>query len=71
MAWFDGTLHSQHLLTYDADWHGLDDSDQARAHDQVTNRPYEAEITFVILGDAAAFEVASAYEDYVAQNGMP
>ncbi|POR34891.1 Putative CipC1 protein, concanamycin induced protein C [Tolypocladium paradoxum] len=46
-----------------------DDSDQARAHDEVTNRPHEAKWTHELLGGAAAYEAAKAYEDHVARNG--
>ncbi|KAI8712923.1 hypothetical protein NCS52_01392000 [Fusarium sp. LHS14.1] len=47
------------------------DSDQAQAYDQVVNRPHEAEWTHELLGGAAAFEAAKAYEDHVSRNGHP
>ncbi|KJK84207.1 hypothetical protein H634G_00570 [Metarhizium anisopliae BRIP 53293] len=47
------------------------DSDQAQAYDQVTNRPHEAKWSHELIGGAAAFEAAKAYEDHVARNGHP
>ncbi|KJZ72147.1 hypothetical protein HIM_08412 [Hirsutella minnesotensis 3608] len=47
------------------------DSDQAQAYDQVKNRPHEAKWSHELLGGAAAFEAAKAYEDHVAANGQP
>ncbi|KAM4054592.1 hypothetical protein HRG_005428 [Hirsutella rhossiliensis] len=48
-----------------------DDSSQAEAHDVVTQRPHEAKWSHELLGGAAAFEAAKAYEDHVAKNGQP
>ncbi|PHH60341.1 hypothetical protein CDD81_1826 [Ophiocordyceps australis] len=47
------------------------DSEQARAHDQVTNKPHEAKWTHELLGGAAAFEAAKIYQDHEAKNGRP
>lgn len=47
-----------------------DNSDQAQAYDQVTNRPHEAKWSHELIGGAAAYEAAKAYEDHVARNGM-
>ncbi|GJN71553.1 CipC1 protein, concanamycin induced protein C [Purpureocillium lilacinum] len=47
------------------------DSDQAQAYDQVVNRPHEAKWSHELIGGAAAFEAAKAYEDHVARNGHP
>ncbi|UPK95665.1 hypothetical protein LCI18_006600 [Fusarium solani-melongenae] len=47
------------------------DSDQAQAYDQVVNRPHEAEWSHELLGGAAAFEAAKAYENHVSRNGHP
>jgi len=48
-----------------------DDSDQAQAYDQVTNRPHEAEWSHELIAGAASYEAAKAYENHVAQNGEP
>ncbi|KAK2589894.1 hypothetical protein QQS21_012434 [Conoideocrella luteorostrata] len=48
-----------------------DDSDQAQAHDQLMNRPHEAKWSHELIGGAAAYEAAKAYEDHVARNGQP
>ncbi|KAG9079549.1 hypothetical protein FRC06_007666 [Ceratobasidium sp. 370] len=48
-----------------------DDSDQAQAYDQVTNKPHEASWTHELIAGAASFEAAKAYEEHVAQNGRP
>ncbi|KAJ4316686.1 hypothetical protein N0V84_007734 [Fusarium piperis] len=47
------------------------DSDQAQAYDQVVNRPHEAKWSHELLGGAAAYEAAKAYEDHVSRNGHP
>ncbi|KAK5993711.1 hypothetical protein PT974_07147 [Cladobotryum mycophilum] len=48
------------------------DSDQAQAYDQYQQAPpHEAHVTHELLGGAAAFEAAKAYEDHVAKNGRP
>lgn len=48
---------------------GPDDSHEARAYDQVTQRPHEAKWSHELIGGAAAFEAAKAYENHVARNG--
>ncbi|QPC70473.1 hypothetical protein HYE68_001225 [Fusarium pseudograminearum] len=48
-----------------------DDSNPAQAYDQVTQRPHEAEWSHELIGGAAAYEAAKAYEDHVARNGQP
>ncbi|KYK54769.1 phosphoglycerate mutase family protein [Drechmeria coniospora] len=48
-----------------------DDSHEAQAYDQVVNRPHEAQWTHELIGGAAAYEAAKAYEDHVARNGNP
>ncbi|PFH58488.1 hypothetical protein XA68_13596 [Ophiocordyceps unilateralis] len=48
-----------------------DDSQEARAYEEVTQRPHEAKFSHELLGGAAAFEAAKAYEDHVAENGHP
>ncbi|KDN41766.1 hypothetical protein RSAG8_07297, partial [Rhizoctonia solani AG-8 WAC10335] len=48
-----------------------EDSDQAQAYDQVTQRPHEASWTHELIAGAAAYEAAQAYEDHVAENGQP
>jgi hypothetical protein len=35
----------------------------------VTNRPHEAKWSHELIGGAAAYEAAKAYEDHVAENG--
>ncbi|KAG8743512.1 hypothetical protein FRC10_011903 [Ceratobasidium sp. 414] len=51
-------------------WFG-GDSDQAQAHDLVTNRPHEASWTHELIAGAASYEAAKAYEEHVARNGKP
>jgi len=51
-------------------WFG-DDSDQAQAYDQVTNRPHEAEWSHELIAGAASFEAAKAYENHCEANGQP
>ncbi|KAF4595449.1 CipC1 protein, concanamycin induced protein C [Ophiocordyceps camponoti-floridani] len=48
-----------------------DDSEQARAYQEVTQRPHEASWTHELLGGAAAYEAAKAYENHVERNGQP
>ncbi|CAE6449798.1 hypothetical protein ACGC1H_005586 [Rhizoctonia solani] len=48
-----------------------DDSDQAQAYDQVTQRPHEASWTHELIAGAAAYEASKAYENHVAENGQP
>ncbi|KAJ5736169.1 uncharacterized protein N7483_001294 [Penicillium malachiteum] len=45
------------------------DSEEARHHDQVTNRPHEAKWSHELIGGAAAYEAMKAYEDHEARNG--
>ncbi|KAM0389485.1 hypothetical protein ACHAQC_008796 [Fusarium culmorum] len=47
-----------------------DDSNPAQAYEQVTQRPHEAEWSHELIGGAAAYEAAKAYENHVAANGM-
>ncbi|PHH90135.1 hypothetical protein CDD83_4417 [Cordyceps sp. RAO-2017] len=49
----------------------MDDSEQAQAYDQVTNRPHEAKLSHELMGGAAAFAAAREYEKHVAKNGHP
>ncbi|KAF8713123.1 hypothetical protein RHS03_00963, partial [Rhizoctonia solani] len=51
-------------------WFG-DDSDQAQAYEQVTQRPHEASWSHELIAGAAAFEAAKAYENHAADNGHP
>ena len=73
MGWFGGELHpSGHpAFAFRADFShtAVDDSPQAQAYDEVVNRPHEAKWTHELLGGAAAYEAAKAYEDHVASNG--
>lgn len=46
-----------------------DDSQQAQAYEQVTQRPHEAEWSHELIGGAAAYEAAKAYENHVAEEG--
>ncbi|KDQ58980.1 hypothetical protein JAAARDRAFT_56982 [Jaapia argillacea MUCL 33604] len=48
-----------------------DDSDQAQAWGTVTQEPHKAEWSHELIGGAAAYEAAKAYENHVAQNGQP
>ncbi|CAE6404113.1 unnamed protein product [Rhizoctonia solani] len=48
-----------------------DDSAQADAYDQITQRPHEASWSHELIAGAAAFEAAKAYENHVAENGQP
>ncbi|KAG8689965.1 hypothetical protein FRC08_010726 [Ceratobasidium sp. 394] len=48
-----------------------DDSDQAQAYDQVTQRPHEAAWSHELIAGAASYEAAKAYENHVAENGQP
>ncbi|KAL6835037.1 hypothetical protein V8C40DRAFT_261703 [Trichoderma camerunense] len=50
---------------------GPHNSDQAQAYEEVTQRPHEAKWSHELIGGAAAYEAAKAYEDHVAQNGHP
>jgi len=47
------------------------DSDQAQAYDQYNAAPHKAELSHELIGGAAAYEAAKAYEDHVAKNGKP
>ncbi|KAL7945478.1 hypothetical protein V8C42DRAFT_345082 [Trichoderma barbatum] len=48
-----------------------DNSDQAQAYEEITQRPHEAKWSHELIGGAAAYEAAKAYEDHVAENGHP
>ncbi|KAG9079548.1 hypothetical protein FRC06_007665 [Ceratobasidium sp. 370] len=48
-----------------------DDSDQAQAYEQVTQRPHEAQWSHELIAAAASYEAAKAYERHVAENGQP
>eukprot|EP00918_Siedleckia_nematoides_P021752 GHVU01046869.1.p2 GENE.GHVU01046869.1~~GHVU01046869.1.p2 ORF type:complete len:122 (+),score=23.53 GHVU01046869.1:47-367(+) len=47
------------------------DSDQSAAWDEVNNAPHKAELSHELLGAAAAYEAAKAYENHCAENGKP
>jgi len=48
------------------------DSDQAQAYQRYGDAPpHEAHISHELIGGAAAFEAAKAYEEHVAANGRP
>lgn len=49
----------------------LDESDEYRHHDQMTNRPHEAKWSHELIGGAAAYEAMKAYENHEARNGSP
>jgi len=51
-------------------WFG-EDSDQAQAYDQVTNAPHKAAVSHELIGGAAAYEAAKAWEAHQAKNGKP
>ncbi|KAH7915615.1 hypothetical protein BJ138DRAFT_1176387 [Hygrophoropsis aurantiaca] len=46
------------------------DSDEAKAHDQVTGG-HSAKISHELIAAAASYEAAKAYEHHVAKNGKP
>jgi len=46
-------------------------SDQENAYNEVTSSPHKAELGHELLGAAAAYEAAKAYEKHVAANGKP
>ncbi|KAI0317752.1 hypothetical protein OF83DRAFT_1171709 [Amylostereum chailletii] len=47
------------------------DSEEARAHSEVTNAEHKAHLSHELIAAAASFEAAKAYEDHVAKNGQP
>jgi hypothetical protein len=47
-----------------------DDSHEARAHEEMTNRPHEAKWSHELIGGAAAYEAMKAYEEHEAREGM-
>jgi hypothetical protein len=54
-------------------WFG-DDSDQAQAYNQYNDTPpeqHKAALSHELIGGAAAFEAAKAYEEHRAANGHP
>lgn len=69
MGWFDGKLASLRSMLSTLSNTLQDDSNQAQAYDEVTNRPHEAKWSHELIGGAAAYEAAKAYEDHVARNG--
>jgi len=48
-----------------------ENSDQAQAYEQVTQRPHEASWSHELIAGAASYEAAKAYENHVAANGKP
>ena len=77
MGWFDGKysyflssslICFRHISTTTSN-RDPDDSNQAQAYEQVTQRPHEAEWSHELIGGAAAFEAAKAYEEHAANNG--
>ncbi|KAJ7752613.1 hypothetical protein B0H16DRAFT_1418950 [Mycena metata] len=48
-----------------------DDSAQSTAYDEVNAAPHKAELSHELIGAAAAYEAAKAYEDHCAANGKP
>ncbi|KEY70106.1 hypothetical protein S7711_10257 [Stachybotrys chartarum IBT 7711] len=71
MTWFDGLSQHSHGSDVVADITSTDNSRQAEDYDVVVNRPHEAKWTHELLGGAAAYEAAKAYENHVARNGRP
>jgi len=47
------------------------DSDEARAHDEVTNSRHKPELSHELLAGAASFYAARKYEEHVSENGPP
>ncbi|KAJ7205732.1 hypothetical protein GGX14DRAFT_644236 [Mycena pura] len=47
------------------------ESDEAKAHDEVTNAPHKAELSHELIAAAASYEAAKAYEKHCADNGKP
>lgn len=47
----------------------IDDSHPAQAYEEVTQRPHEAKWSHELIGGAAAYEAAKAYEEHSARNG--
>ncbi|KAJ5648336.1 hypothetical protein N7490_004708 [Penicillium lividum] len=45
------------------------DSEEARHHEQVTQRPHEAKWSHELIGGAAAYEAMKAYEEHEQRNG--
>jgi len=48
-----------------------DDSAQAQAYNDYGNTPHTATVSHELIGGAAAYEAAKAYENHVAANGQP
>ncbi|KAI0330908.1 hypothetical protein GY45DRAFT_1302034 [Cubamyces sp. BRFM 1775] len=46
-------------------------SDEAQAYDQVVNAPHKAELSHELLGAAASYEAAKAYEQHCDREGKP
>lgn len=74
MGWFDGEYHKTFLFKL-KDYQSLtifpitDDSHEARSHEEVTNRPHEAQWSHELIGGAAAYEAMKAYEEHEAREG--
>lgn len=68
MGFFSGTICASHYFPSQA-LTAPDDSDEARAYDEVTHLPKKAEISHEFIGAAAAYYASTKYEDYVAENG--
>jgi len=47
------------------------DSDEAQAHEQVTNAPHKASLSHEAIAAAASFAAAKAYEKHVESQGKP
>lgn len=45
------------------------DSNNQAQYEEVTQRPHEAQWSHELIGGAAAYEAAKAYEDHVSRNG--
>ncbi|KAJ5953155.1 hypothetical protein N7454_000051 [Penicillium verhagenii] len=46
-----------------------EDSNEARAHEEVTQRPHEAKWSHELIGGAAAYEAMKAYEEHEEREG--
>ena len=68
MGWFDSKRGDLSSVFASTDL-SLDDSDQAQAYDKVNSGSHEAEWSHELLGGAAAYEAAKAYEEHAAKNG--
>ncbi|KAK5993710.1 Transcription factor lepE-like protein [Cladobotryum mycophilum] len=50
---------------------GSDRHDERRRYEENDHQPHQASLVHELLGGAAAYEAAKAYEDHVAKNGHP